>query len=122
MRLKEFAWRLGTVDPRALALDALAEAGGMLADAVRVRLGGTPSGVQHDARGRDNVPNAGIESVLREGGAVVGSKHKIVAAQERGSAVLPPQPVLAPTAAEMGNAVVAMVGAQVSKQLRTSLG
>jgi hypothetical protein len=121
MRIKEMARRLAAIDAQACALDALAEAGEVLADAVRVQLGGTPSGMQRNPRGRDNVQNAGIEVVLGEGEAVVGSKLQVVATQERGTASVPPQPVLAPTAAGMGGAIAAMVGAKVSVALRKSL-
>ena len=89
---------------------ALADQSERLAEAVRVSLA-TPSGGPHEEPWRQTGSlQSSISSVAEALTAQIGSDDPAAAAQELGTATIPPRPFLAPTGAAMAELIARGIG------------
>ncbi len=94
---------------------ALENAAAGLADAVRESLS-TPANGPHDAPWlQTGTLRASIAHSADDNSAVVGSNDPAAAPQELGTAAIPPQPFLAPTAAAQAEDIARRVGSAVAE-------
>lgn len=93
-----------------------------LADAVRANLA-TPPGGPHDHPWRQTgALQASIEHQADGLTAQIGTSHPAAAAQELGTATIPPRPYLAPAADALAEPIAQQVGQAIATLLRQRLG
>lgn len=119
--MPDIAARLARFDPAASQRQALDDAAGRIAEAVRTVLSQRPGGEHQMPWLRSGELRDSIAHSADENRAVIGSTSAVARYQEEGTKSDPPRPFLAPVAARLEDSVRAEIAGVIVEAIRSAL-